>query len=197
MSEEKVDSQEEGAAKPFLNLDKKFMFLIVLIILYAVSKSCNDTNSIASCQTELLNLYDGDDWRLDSFCVCQNDLLNEKNNWFVKEQIRNHGLIDFFMKADTTGIKVPILKCLKSNVSDPKNKAFALKGGFKELMVSKCMDLVKDPDFNKKHDVELYCSCFMNKNRGKLKINTVFENDFFFIENFMPLDSLCLETSYR
>ena len=195
MTEEQNKQEEPG--KVFFNLDKKFMFLVALVILYAVSKSFNDNNSVSACQTEMVKLYSGDDYKLDSFCLCQNNFLNEHNDWFVKEGIRKNGLIDFFMKEDTTGTKEPILKCLKNNIENPKTKSFELHGDFKELMIKKCIKLVEDDDFRKKHDLELYCSCYMNKNKNRMTINTVFENNFFFKENFQPLDTLCLQMSFR
>lgn len=197
MTEEQHNSESQDKDKSVFNLDKKFLILVGLIVIYAVSKSFTDNNNINACNSELEDLYSGSDWQLDSFCLCQNDFLNKNNDWFVKEKIRKEGFLDFFMTKDTTGAKEEVLSCLKSNINDHKVKPLNFQGEFKDLMIKKCIKLIEDDDFRNKHDLELYCSCFMNKNKSRLTINTVFESDFFFLDNFRPLDTICLQMSYR
>lgn len=190
MSEEQIQKKEK-----FMNLDRMLIVLVVLIVLYAVTKNWNDSSALTACQQECAILFQGNEWKVDSFCVCQNNTLNEANDWFVKEDIRQNGLVDFFLREDTTDTKPALLTCLKSSLSNGDKATINFSGELKKVLTKKCVKLLDDEDFRNNHDVELYCSCYLNKVKGNLTINRLFAKEFFKVDNFLPVDSLCLESS--
>jgi len=192
MSEEQIEKKQR-----FMNFDRMLIVLVVLIVLYAVTKNWSDSSSLSACKAECVELFQANAWALDSFCICQNNALSDANNWFVKEDIRKNGLINFFLKEDTTNIKPLLIKCMKSNLKGSSTAAINYEGSIKEILNQRCIKLLDDKDFRKNNDIEIYCSCYLNKTKDKLTINSLFENDFFNVDNFLPIDSLCLESSYR
>ena len=86
---------------------------------------------------------------------------------------------------------------MKLNLKDPNSTPVNYKGSIKEVLNDRCIKLLDDKDFRKNNDIELYCSCYLNKIKDRLTINKLFENEFFNVDNFLPVDSLCLESSYR
>lgn len=192
MSEEQIEKKEG-----FMNLDRMLIVLVVLIVIYAVTKNWNDSSSLSACQTECVDLFPANEWSVDTFCVCQNNALNVANDWFVKEDIRQHGLLNFFLKEDTTNIKPVLLECIRSSFANGENGSINYKGQIKKILNQRCIKLLDDKDFRKNNDIDLYCSCYMNKVKQDFTINKLFEKEFFNVDNFLPLDSLCLESSYR
>ncbi len=190
MTEEQKEKKEA-----FMNLDRMLIVLVVLIVLYAVTKNWNDSSSLTSCQTECATLFEQGDWEIDKFCVCQNKVINEANNWFAKEDIRKNGLIKFFLKPDTTNIKPALISCIKTSLNNSEVASINYNGKIKKILNEKCIKLLDDKDFRNNHDIDIYCSCYLNKVRGKLTISKLFDNEFFNVDNFLPLDSLCLESS--
>ena len=195
MSEE----QEEQIEKKdkFMNLDKMLLILVVLIVIYAITKNWNDSSSVTACQTECVDIFPANAWAIDSFCLCQNEALNEANDWFVKEDIRKNGLINFLLNEDTTNIKPSLLNCMKLSLKEANATTVQYSGKLKETLNQRCVKLLDDDDFRKNNDIELYCNCYLNKVKHKFTINNLFKNEFFDVDNFVPLDSLCLESSMR